>query len=70
MAQKIIQISMKAARIDHGLTQEAIAQRLGVSKTAYAAWENGYVLPKPMVIKALAYEYKMHESQLRIPTPK
>lgn len=64
------QISIKAARIENDLTQEAIAQRLGVSKNAYAAWENGDVVPKPLVIKALAYEYNMHESQLRIPARK
>lgn len=34
-------ISMAAARVNAGLTQEKIAEKLDVSRVTYAAWESG-----------------------------
>lgn len=39
-------ISLKAARVNAGLTQKEIAKRLGVSAVTYWKWETGKVEPK------------------------
>ena len=38
MAQRI---TMAAARVNAGLTQEEIAEKLGVTRTTYNVWETG-----------------------------
>lgn len=34
---------IKALRLSHNLTMEVLAEKLGVSKSTIAKWENGYV---------------------------
>lgn len=60
-------LSMKAARVENGYTQEALAERLGVTKRTYVAWENGETVVKPYVIFSLAYLYDMKDDQIRVP---
>ncbi|MEK3887486.1 helix-turn-helix domain-containing protein [Bacillus sp. FSL K6-3431] len=60
-------ISLKAARVEKGFTQEALAEKLGVSKRALVNWENGEAEIKPMVIYAMAYVFQMDADFLRIP---
>lgn len=63
-------LSMKAARVEHGYTQEALAQKLGVTKRTYISWENGEVEIKPYVIYSLAYLFNMDADQIRVPVKK
>ena len=46
-------------RIRHGLTQTLAAKKIGVSRLAFAAWENGRSLPDyntlPVLIRLLGY---------------
>ena len=39
------QISLRAARIDAGLTQKQAAEQIGVSNVALANWESGKTSP-------------------------
>lgn len=39
-------ITMKAARVNKGLTQRKIAELMGVSYVTISHWENGHVIPK------------------------
>ncbi len=41
-----MRISLKAARVNAGLTQEELAAAVNVGKKTVAAWENGKSLPK------------------------
>ena len=41
-------------RIEHGLTQEEIAKKLGVSKSTIGMWEIGKRLPSPELYEAIA----------------
>lgn len=60
-------LSMKAARVEKGYTQEAIAEKLGISKRAYVSWELGEVTMKPYMIFSLAYILEMDADQIRVP---
>ena len=40
-------ITMEAARVNAGLTQQGIADKMGVSRGTIIQWEKGKVIPKP-----------------------
>lgn len=44
----------KKARLDAGLTQLEVAEKLGVAQAQYARWENGGRNPKDETIEKLA----------------
>lgn len=60
-------LSIKAARVNNGYTQEALAEKLGVATRTYIKWENGEVELKPYVVYSLAYIFGMKSDQIRIP---
>ena len=56
MTDTIETFSLKGARNEFDYTQEQIADKLGVSRAQYIAWEKGDVVPKSMVgIKKMKY---------------
>ncbi|MDF2911118.1 MAG: orf6, phiMR25 [Sporolactobacillus laevolacticus] len=63
-------LSIKAARVNEGLTQEALAQKLGVSKRTIISWEKGEVDVKPLTMFALAYVLSIDVDYLRVPVKK
>lgn len=66
MTDTIETFSLKGARNEYDYTQEQIADRLGVSRAQYIAWEKGEVIPKSMVVYALAYIYGINADLLRV----
>jgi len=40
-----LRLSLRAARVNAGLTQESLATRIGVSKTTINSWESGKTSP-------------------------
>ncbi|MGX7199193.1 helix-turn-helix domain-containing protein [Enterococcus nangangensis] len=60
------QLSIAAWREEKGITQEALAQKLGVSEKAVSEWENKKVSVKPMHIFAIAYVLKVDADRIRI----
>ena len=45
-------ISLKAARVNAGLSQKAAAKRLEISNSTLCSWENGNTFPdQPMIEK-------------------
>lgn len=36
---------LKMLRVENHLSQEAVAKKIGVSRTAYSVWENGHHIP-------------------------
>lgn len=46
-------MSMKAARIDRGMTQEELAAALNVTKKTVGSWENGKTRPTIDKIEAI-----------------
>ena len=48
-----MRITLKAARVNKGLTQKDVCIELGVTKKTVGAWENGKSMPKVDKIDAL-----------------
>lgn len=61
------QYSLRALRVDKGLTQQDVADLLDVSKPTVVQWEkDGPEPPKNLVIYALAYLYGVGIDDIRI----
>ena len=46
--------NIKKARLDAGLTQKEVAEKLGVAQAQYARWESGGRNPKDETVERLA----------------
>lgn len=53
------QISLAAARVNAGMTQEEAAREMHVSKQTIVNWEKGKVLPNFATLQALSHLYKI-----------
>ena len=53
------QITLKAARVNVGLTQSAVAEKLDISISTVKNWENGKTFPKQPQIEQLCELYKV-----------
>ncbi len=57
-----MKVTLKAARINAGLTQEQAAEKIGVSTDAIGAWERQKSYPNsrfiPLIESAYGIEYK------------
>lgn len=61
-----MQLSLAALRINAGMTQQDVADRLGVSRGTVIKWENGEEV-KGIVIYALAKLYGVEIDNIRVP---
>lgn len=53
----MVKITLKAARVNAGLTQKKAAERLGVSNKTLCGWENGVTTPNVQYVNALCEIY-------------
>ncbi|WP_242637884.1 helix-turn-helix transcriptional regulator [Neobacillus sp. MM2021_6] len=60
-------MSLEALRVNKGMTQQDVADRLGVSRNTVIKWESGEVKPKELVIYALAKLYEVDLDMMRVP---
>ena len=60
-------ITMEAARINAGFTQEELARKMGVSRSTINAWECGRVELKPLYLYAFCHIVGMTESEIEVP---
>lgn len=61
------QISLAAARVNAGLTQEAVAKALNVGKQTIVSWEKGSSEPKMSQSRQLSELYKMPLDYIFLP---
>lgn len=61
-------MSLAAARVDAGMTQEDVAKALHVSKATIVSWENGSSEPKISQAKALCELYDRPIDDIFLPT--
>ena len=62
-----IKISLAAARVNAGLTQDIVAKALHVSKNTVCAWEKGTAEPRVSQAKELSEIYKMPLDNIFLP---
>lgn len=63
-------ITIKAARVNAGLTQKEAAQKLGVSEDVVSNWERGLTVPRIDQIPAIEAAYGLRYNQIRFFAPK
>ena len=64
---KQIKISLAAARVNAGLTQEDVAKLMKVSKNTIIAWEKGTTEPKISQAKELSVIYNIPLDYIFLP---
>lgn len=64
---KELQISLAAARVNAGMTQEKAAERMQVSKTTIINWEKGRVVPRIPEVAMLAKIYNIPQENIFLP---
>lgn len=62
-----IQISLAAARVNAGMTQEDVARELHVTKNTIVNWEKGKAEPKISQARQLSALYHMPLSNIFLP---
>lgn len=62
-----IKISLVAARVNAGLTQDEVAKKLKVSKKTVINWEKGIVKPSFAVLDTLSRLYDMPLDYIFLP---
>lgn len=63
-APRTLSEALKAQRTAHGMTQEYVAEALGVSRQAVSKWESGASVPSTANLKALAALYGIAPEKL------
>ena len=61
------QISLAAARVNAGLTQEAVAKKMKISKNTLVNWEKGKITPSFASLQALSHIYKIPTDNIFLP---
>ena len=62
-----IQISLAAARVNAGYTQDEVAKIMGVSRQTIVNWEKGKIVPKIPQLYMLAVIYKIPQDFIFLP---
>lgn len=52
-----MQLTLKAARVNRGLTQKQAAELLGISSVTLIKWEHGVTMPRQKSIEAICRLY-------------
>ena len=60
----MLKISLKAARVNAGLSQKEVANALGISNKTIHCWENGITSPSAKHIDALCELYHVTYNDL------
>jgi len=56
---KLVRITLKAARVNQGLTQKEAAEKLGISKDTVYNYEKGKTFPNEQMIKKMEKLYNV-----------
>lgn len=62
-----LQISLAAARVNAGMTQEDVAKQMGVSRITVINWENGKTVPGIPEIEMMAKLYGIPQDFIFLP---
>ena len=62
-----LKITLAAARVNAGMTQEDVAKIMHVSKNTIVNWEKGKVIPRVPEMQMLARIYRIAEDNIFLP---
>ena len=62
-----LKITLAAARVNAGLTQDEAAKRLGITRNTIIKWENGQTKPGTVQVIALANVYSIPVENIFLP---
>lgn len=62
-----LQISLAAARVNAGMTQEDVAREMHISKQTVVNWEKGKVIPGIPEVEMLAKIYNIPQDNIFLP---
>lgn len=62
-----LQISLAAARVNAGMTQEDVAREMHVSKNTIVNWEKGKVIPNFATLNTLSSLYRIPANNIFLP---
>ena len=62
-----LKISLKAARVNANLTQQQVADKVGVRKETIISWENGKSEIKAIMLNRLCDLYRIPTSNILLP---
>ncbi len=57
-------ITLKAARVNAGLTQESAAEKMGISKDTISNWERGKTFPNAKYITIIEKTYNIEYTDI------
>ena len=60
----MVKISLRAARVNAGLSQKEVAISLGISNKTLSNWENGDTFPSAQNIERLCELYKLSYDEI------
>lgn len=63
-----MQITLRAARVNSGLTQEEAANSIGVSRLSIINWEDGRKQPRPEHLDNLLQLYGVSREDIFLPS--
>lgn len=64
----LLRITLPAARVNAGLTQEQAAEKLGVTRQTIINWEKGKLAPRVPEMYAISDVYNIPQENILIPT--
>ncbi|MDD3746977.1 MAG: helix-turn-helix transcriptional regulator [Anaerostipes sp.] len=67
MNEEKLQITLEAARVNAGLTQEEVAKKLEVSRATIISWEKGNKVLKVWELDALCNTYGISRDYIFLP---
>lgn len=62
-----IQITLAAARVNAGMTQEEAARKMGVTKSTIISWEKNRIAPRIPEMERLAAVYGIPQDNIFLP---
>lgn len=63
----MVKITMEAARVNAGLTQQELADKMGISRSTVINVENGYTEVRPVYLYAFCHVVGVSEDDILLP---
>lgn len=62
-----MKITLRAARVNAGMTQKEVAKKMGISNNTIVHWENDISIPRSDYLREICRLYQIDENNIRLP---